>query len=74
VGSFCAIDLGVAYDFGHLHQYKALEGLKVTFGVNNVANRLPPLAPNVFPNTNADVGTYDGAIGRMFYVEGKYSF
>jgi len=28
----------------------------------------------VFPNTNADVGTYDGAIGRMFYIEGKYTF
>jgi iron complex outermembrane receptor protein len=74
VGSFYALDLGLAYDFGHLHAYKALEGLKVTVGVNNVGNRLPPLAPNVFPNTNADVGTYDGAIGRMFYVEGKYSF
>jgi iron complex outermembrane receptor protein len=74
VGSFSAFDLGFAYDFGHLHMYKALEGLKVTVGVNNISNKLPPLAPNVFPNTNADVGTYDGAIGRMFYVEGKYSF
>lgn len=74
VGAFTAVDLGLSYDFGHMHMFKALEGLKVTVGVNNVADTLPPLAPNVFPNTNADVGTYDGAIGRMFYVEGKYSF
>ena len=51
-----------------------LDGLKVTIGANNVFNRLPPLAVNAFPNTNADVGTYDGAIGRMFYIDAKYSF
>ncbi|HMD61183.1 MAG TPA: TonB-dependent receptor, partial [Opitutaceae bacterium] len=74
VGSFTSFDLGLSYDFAHLHLNRALDGLKVTIGVNNVANKLPPLAPNVFPNTNADVGTYNGAIGRMFYVDGQYSF
>jgi hypothetical protein len=35
----------------------------------------PPTAINAFGgSTNADVGTYDGAIGRMFYVDCKYSF
>jgi iron complex outermembrane receptor protein len=74
VSSFTAFDLGLSYDFSHLHISKWLDGLKVQIGVNNVANKLPPLAVNAFPNTNADVGTYDGAVGRMFYVNGKYSF
>jgi iron complex outermembrane receptor protein len=74
VGSFTSFDLGLSYDLSHLHAGKALDGLSVTIGVNNVANKLPPLAEDVFPDTNADVGTYDGAVGRMFYVEGKYSF
>jgi len=74
VASFVSFDLGLSYDLSHLHMGKGLDGLKVSVGVNNVANKLPPLAADVFPDTNADVGTYDGAIGRMFYVEGKYSF
>jgi iron complex outermembrane receptor protein len=74
VGTFTAFDLGLTYDFSKLHVSKWLDGLKVTLGVNNVANRLPPLAPNAFPDTNADVGTYDGAVGRMWYVNAKYSF
>jgi iron complex outermembrane receptor protein len=74
VSSFTAFDAGFTYDFKHLHMGKGLDGLKVTVGVNNVFNKQPPLAVNAFPNTNADVGTYDGAVGRMFYVSGKYSF
>jgi len=74
VPSFTAVDLSLSYDFSHLHVSKWLDGLKVTVGVNNVANRLPSLDSNAFPNTNADVGTYDGAVGRMFYINGKYSF
>jgi iron complex outermembrane recepter protein len=74
VGSFTAFDASLTYDFKHLHLGWGLDGLKVTVGVNNAFNRLPPLAPNAFPDTNADVGTYDGAVGRMWYVSGKYSF
>jgi iron complex outermembrane receptor protein len=74
VGSFFAFDGGVTYDFGHLHLGYGLDGLKVTVGVNNAFNRQAPLAENAFPDTNADVGTYDGAIGRMWYVSGKYAF
>ena len=74
VASFVSWDLGITYDFKALHANKWLDGLKVTIGANNVFNRLPPLAVNAFPNTNADVGTYDGAIGRMFYIDAKYSF
>jgi len=74
VGTFTSYDLGFTYDFGHLHMSKWLDGLKATIGVNNVFNRYPPLAPNAFPDTNADTGNYNGAVGRMFYVNAKYSF
>ena len=72
VAAFTAFDLGLSYSCKGL--CKGLDGLKVTVGVNNVFNKNPPLAPNAFPNTNADVGTYDGPIGRMYYIDAKYSF
>jgi outer membrane receptor protein involved in Fe transport len=74
VASFNSFDLGVTYDFGHMKLNKWLDGLSVTIGCNNIADRLPPLAINAFPNTNADLGTYDGAIGRMMYFNVKYRF
>jgi iron complex outermembrane receptor protein len=74
VPSFTAFDLGLGYDFGHLHMGRWLDGLSIQIGVNNVANKLPPLAPVAFPETNSDVGTYDGSIGRMWYVDAKYKF
>jgi len=74
VGAYTQYDLGASYDFSHIHSHRWLRGLKVTAGVNNVLNRTPPLAPDVFHLTNADIGAYDGAIGRMFYVNAKYDF
>ncbi len=75
VASFTSFDVGVSYSFNHLHASKWLDGLKVTLGCNNIADMQPPTAINAFGgSTNADVGTYDGAIGRMFYVDCKYSF
>ncbi|HEY1849267.1 MAG TPA: TonB-dependent receptor [Opitutaceae bacterium] len=74
VGSFTAFDFGLTYDFSHLHVSKYADGLSVTLGINNAFDRQPPLAVAAFPDTNADVGAYDGAVGRMFYVEAKYSF
>jgi iron complex outermembrane receptor protein len=74
VSSFTAFDFGLTYDFKHLGLGYGLDGLKLTIGVNNAFDKAPPLAVNAFPNTNADVGTYDGAIGRMWYVSGSYKF
>jgi len=74
VGAFTAFDVGFSYSFKNLHLCRQLEGLTLAIGANNVLNRMPPTAPDVFTSTNADVGIYDGAIGRMFYVNGKYSF
>jgi iron complex outermembrane recepter protein len=74
VGSFTAFDFGLTYDFSHLHMSKWSDGLAITVGVNNAFDKQPPLAEAAFPDTNADVGAYDGAVGRMFYIEGKYTF
>ena len=74
VASYTQFDLGLTYDFKALHLGHGLDGLKVTVGVNNVFDRIPPLAPDAFSDTNADVATYNGSIGRMFYVNAKYSF
>jgi len=74
VGAYNQYDLGLSYDFSHIRTHSWLHGLKATVGVNNVFDRTPPLAPNIYPLTNADIGGYDGAIGRMFYVNAKYVF
>ena len=74
VPSFTAFDGELSYDFSHLHMGKALDGFKVTIGVDNAFNKQAPLAIAAFPNTNADVGEYDGPIGRMYYVKGSYKF
>jgi iron complex outermembrane receptor protein len=74
VPSFNAWDLGVTYNFKQLHLSRWTDGLSMTVGVNNVANAQPPLAVNAFPDTNADVGSYDGAIGRMGYIDASYKF
>ena len=47
---------------------------ELRLGINNVFNRMPPAAPNAFPATNADVGDYNGPIGRLYYVEVKYRY
>jgi iron complex outermembrane receptor protein len=74
VASYNQFDFGVSYDFkaGHLSHW--LDGLKLSVGVNNVFNKSAPLAVNAFEDSNADVATYTGSIGRMVYVNAKFSF
>lgn len=74
VASYTQFDLGVGYDFGHLHASKWLDGLSIQFMVNNVANKYPPLAVVAFPDTNSDVGTYNGSVGREWIGAVKYKF
>jgi hypothetical protein len=54
-----------------------MKGIKCTFGVSNVFNRMPPLAPLSYPagknNNNVDVSTYS-PIGRLFYASGSVAF
>jgi outer membrane receptor protein involved in Fe transport len=51
-----------------------LDNLSVRFGVNNAFDYMPPVAPGGVFDTNADLATYNGAVGRMFYAEAKYKF
>jgi iron complex outermembrane receptor protein len=74
VGSYQQIDLLVGYDFGKTDRSGWLGKLVLRVGVNNLFNKMPPLAPNAFPSTNADVGSYNGAIGRLFFVDASYRF
>lgn len=74
VSSYQQFDLAVAYEFSHLNVNRWLNNLSIHAGVNNVFNKMPPLAPAAFPNTNADVGTYNGPIGRMYFVDASYKF
>jgi len=69
VGSFASFDAAISYKFTNAW----MKNLKVTVGVNNVFDRMPPLAPQAFTDANADIGTY-GAIGRFFYVDASYRF
>ena len=71
VSSYSAWDLRAAYDW-------ALQGgEKVTLGVgvNNLSDRMPPLAPRAFANqyTNADIASYS-PIGRLVYGDLSIAF
>ena len=58
VSRYSAWDVRAAYDW---HKVKA------AVGVNNLTNRMPPLAPRTFTDNNADVATYS-PIGRLVYA------
>ncbi len=49
------------------------DGLSVSLGVNNFANRRPSLAPQAFDDNNADIATYD-PIGRLWHVRAGVTF
>jgi iron complex outermembrane receptor protein len=42
-------------------------------GVNNIADRMPPLSPQAFTDNNADAATYS-PIGRLVYVSAAVKF
>jgi outer membrane receptor protein involved in Fe transport len=71
VGSYLQEDFAASYHFRHI---RYLKGLTLTAGVNNAFNRNIPPAYNAFTNTYGDVGEYDGAVGRMYYVDVDYHF
>ena len=47
--------------------------MKVSAGINNVTNRLPPLAPQAFNESNADIATYP-VVGRLVFVNATVRF
>jgi iron complex outermembrane receptor protein len=58
VSRYSSWDVRAAYDW---HKVKA------AVGINNLTNRMPPLAPRTFTDNNADVATYS-PIGRLVYA------
>jgi iron complex outermembrane recepter protein len=50
-----------------------VKGWKLGVGVNNVANRMPPLSPQAFTDNNADVATYS-PLGRLVYATAAIKF
>jgi outer membrane receptor protein involved in Fe transport len=58
VSRYSTFDLRAAYSW---------QKFKAAVGVNNVGNRMPPLAPRTFTDNNADVSTYS-PIGRLVYA------
>jgi iron complex outermembrane receptor protein len=80
VSAYQSWDAQISYDFGHhaAHDlWSMLKGMKVSVGINNLANRMPPLAPKSNPagsnNNNVDVSTYS-PIGRLFFVSADVKF
>ena len=65
VGGYTAWDLRGAYDW-HLSGSAAGRMVTLALGVNNLTNRMPPLAPRAFTDNNADVATYS-PLGRFVY-------
>ncbi len=64
VSGFLSWDVRAAYTF---------QKVKVAVGVNNLTDRMPPLAPRTFTDNNADVSTYS-PIGRLYYATLGVSF
>ena len=64
VASYTTFDMRAAYNF-HVARAK-VQDLKVAIGVNNIADRMPPLDPRTFVDNNVDVSTYS-PIGRFVY-------
>lgn len=58
VSRYSAFDVRASYDW---------EKVTMAIGVNNVTNRMPPLAPRTFSDNNADIATYS-PIGRLLYA------
>ena len=65
VSSYSTWDLREAYDW-HLSHANEARILTFALGVNNLTNRLPPLAPRAFVDNNADVATFS-PLGRFVY-------
>jgi iron complex outermembrane receptor protein len=77
VPSYMSWDTSVSYAFKNisfLGGKKTLAGLKLTVGVNNLADKMPPSAPQAFgSDAGVDMATYS-PIGRLWYVSAGLKF
>jgi len=74
VDSYSEFDLSLSYNLKALHWGRWLDGLLVRVGVNDLFNEYPPTTPSGQENDNVDIGTYNGAIGRMWFTDLTYKF
>jgi outer membrane receptor for ferrienterochelin and colicin len=72
VSSYMTWDARLAYDW-HLGAETSARVLTLALGVNNLADRMPPLAPRAFLDNNADISTFS-PIGRLIYVTATFTF
>jgi iron complex outermembrane receptor protein len=72
VASYAAWDIRLAYT-GDSVLGRVGKSWSAAIGVNNIANRLPPLSPQAFTDNNADVSSYS-PIGRLVYVTAGIKF
>ncbi len=77
VPSYTSWDTSVSYTFkkiGLPGGKKFISSLKLTAGVNNLADKMPPSAPQAYgSDVDADLGTYN-PIGRLWYVSAGLKF
>lgn len=71
VESYHAFDISARYSFGS--EWRWLNGLTLRVGAQNVLNEGLPMNKGTDTSSNGDIATY-GAVGRLIFVEGKYSF
>ena len=80
VPAYTTYDLQGSYTFGKADgsaRWGYLKGFKLTLGVNNLSNRMPPFAPKSQPagsnNNNVDVAMYS-PVGRLLFISGSVKF
>jgi iron complex outermembrane receptor protein len=72
VSSYISWDARAAYSW-HLGAEASSRVLTLALGVNNLADRMPPLAPRAFLDNNADISTFS-PIGRLIYATATITF
>ncbi len=77
VESFSPWDVSASYTFGRLtgrgFRGGLFSGARLTVGVNNVFDEMPPLSPQAFNEANVDVSYYS-PLGRLYYVDLRIKF
>jgi len=75
VPSYDQYDFALGYDFGRAKVGgQFLQGLSIRVGVDNAFNYMPPVAPYGLQESLADIGSYNGAVGRLWYADLEYKF
>jgi iron complex outermembrane receptor protein len=71
IPAYSVYDASVSYDWKA--GWRRLKGVKVTVGVNNVANTLPDKSATFDSLSNADITEFN-PIGRLFYISASTRF